>query len=178
MRILRLLTGSRSRRWSCAVLVAAVCAADGGPSSAKDGDAGFLLGDKAGEKAEVALLMDQQMDFGVVADKNGSVTLGLADAITADPQFIHYGGAPYSAIVTVTGDPDTAVDVSISSVGANGLSLGNFVSSEGPIPLIAVNLDGTGELVLTIGATLTVDAAQASTGPGQSVSYTITTTYN
>lgn len=176
MRILRPLTGSRSRLWSGLVLVAALCAADGGPSSAKD--AGFLLGEKASEKAEVAVLVDQQMDFGVVADKNGTVTLGLADAITADPQFIHYGGSPYSAIVTVTGDADTAVDISVSAGSANGLSLGNFVSSEGPIPLIAVNLDGSGELVLTLGATLTVDAAQANVGPNQSVSYTITTTYN
>jgi len=158
------------------VLVAALCAADGGPSSAQD--VGFLMGEKIGEKAEVAVIMDQQMDFGVVADKNGAVTLGLADAITADPQFIHYGGSPYSAIYTITGDPNTAVDVSVSATAANGLSLANFVSSEGPIPLIAVNLDGTGELILTIGATLTVDAAQASVGPNQTVSYTITTTYN
>jgi hypothetical protein len=70
------------------------------------------------------------------------------------------------------------VDVSISATAANGLSLGTFTSSEGNIPLVAVNLDGTGELVLTIGATLTVDSAQANIGGGQSISYTITTTYN
>ncbi len=130
------------------------------------------------DKAAVSVVSDQQMDFGQVADRSGSVTLGLGDAITADPQFIHYGGTPYSAICTITGDPNTAVDVSISATAANGLSLSSFTSSEGAIPLIAVNLDGTGELVLTIGATLTVDDAQATTGAGQSVSYTITTTYN
>lgn len=163
------------------VLCAGVCLADWGASSAQsggDGGAGFLLGEKIGEKAEVTLALDQQMDFGVVADHDGSVVLGLADAITSDPSFIHYGGAPFSAICTITGDPSTAVDVSITATAANGLSLGSFTTSEGPIPLISVNLDAAGELVLTIGATLTVDAAQASTGPNQSVSYTITTTYN
>ena len=131
-----------------------------------------------GEKAAVSIVSDQQMDFGQVADRSGSVVLGLADAITSDPQFIHYGGTPYSAICTISGDPSTAVDVSISAVPSNGLSLSSFTSSEGAIPLVGVTLDGAGELVLTIGATLTVDSAQASIGAGQTVSYTITTTYN
>ena len=130
------------------------------------------------EKAEVSMSLDQQMDFGQVADNDGSLVLGLNDAITSDPQFIHYGGDPYSAICTITGDPDTAVDISISTSGSNGLSLSSFISSEGALPLIGVNLDGSGELVLTIGATLTVDAASASVGPKQTVSYTITTIYN
>lgn len=130
------------------------------------------------EKAEVSVSLDQQMDFGQVADNDGSLVLGLNDAITSDPQFIHYGGAPYSAICTITGDADTAVDISISATSSNGLSLSSFTSSEGALPLIGVNLDGSGELVLTIGATLTVDAASASVGPNQTVSYTITTIYN
>lgn len=133
---------------------------------------------KAREKAEVSVALDQQMDFGQVADNDGSVVLGLSDAIISDPQFIHYGGSPYSAICTITGDPDTAVDVSISSTPTNGLSLSAFITNEGAIPLIGANLDPSGELVLTIGATLTVDAASTSVGPGQSVSFTITTIYN
>jgi len=133
---------------------------------------------KVREKAEVSIALDQQMDFGQVADNDGSIVLGLGDAITSDPSFIHYGGSPYSAICTITGDPDTAVDISISTVASNGLSLGTFTSSEGAIPLIGVNLDSGGELVLTIGATLSVNAATASVGPGQTISYTITTIYN
>ncbi len=129
-------------------------------------------------KAEVSILSDQLMDFGQLADKDGSVVLGLTDEITSDPDFIHYGGSEYSGICTISGDPSTAVDISISTTPANGLTLSTFTSSEGGLPLISVLLDPSGELVLTIGATLTVDAATASIGPGQTVSYTITSTYN
>ncbi len=147
------------------------------PKGRYDNDTVYAVA-KAREKAEVSVALDQQMDFGQVADNDGSVVLGLNDAITSDPQFIHYGGSPYSAICTITGDPDTAVDVSVSTTASNGLSLSSFISSEGALPLIGVNLDSFGELVLTIGATLTVDESVATVGPGQTVSYTITTIYN
>jgi len=166
------------------VLLCVVCLTGLGLSSAQQLDRadgkgdGFLLERAESDKAAVSIMSDQQMDFGQVADNDGFIILGLADAIISDPSFISYGGTPYSAICTITGDPNTAVDVSISSVGSNGLSLSSFVSSEGAIPLVGVNLDALGELVLIIGATLTVDDAQASVGPGQSVSYTITTIYN
>ena len=131
-----------------------------------------------GLPAEVSISSDQQMDFGQLADKDGAVVLGLADSITSDPDLIHYGGSPYSGICTITGDPSTAVDVSVSTNASNGLNLSVFTSSEGGLPLIGTLLDESGELVLTIGATLTVDAATASVGAGQSVPYTITSTYN
>ncbi len=180
---MRLLVGSQSQRWPIVALLCLICLTSLDPSSAQQLDtsrrsAGFPLEIADGDKAAVSVVSDQQMDFGQVADHNGSVILGLADAIISDPSLIHYGGSPYSAICTITGDPSTAVDVSISAVAANGLSLSTFTSTEGNIPLIAVNLDGTGELVLTIGATLTVDSAQANIGAGQNISYTITTTYN
>ena len=130
------------------------------------------------DKAAVSISADQQMDFGQLADKDGAVTLGLSDEITADPDLIHYGGSPYSGIYTITGDPSTAVDVSISSTPANGFTLGTFTSSEGAIPLVGVLLDPSGELVLTVGATLTVDASTANIGAGQSINLTITSTYN
>jgi hypothetical protein len=141
------------------------------PAAGKDPPPGGL-------KAEVSIATDQQMDFGQLADKDGSVVLGLSDAITSDPDFIHYGGSPYSGIYTISGDPSTAVDVSVSATAANGLSLSSFISSEGALPLVGVSLDAAGELVLTVGATLTVDEANASVGGGQSVSFTITSTYN
>lgn len=128
--------------------------------------------------APVSISSDQQMDFGQLADKDGSVVLGLTDLITSDPSYISYGGAPYSGICTITGDPGVGVDISMSSTPNSGFSLSNFVTSEGSAPLVNVIIDGTGTLVLTIGATLTVDAATASIGPGQVISYTITSTYN
>ena len=128
--------------------------------------------------AEVSISTDQQMDFGQLADKDGSVTLGLADSIILDPDMIHYGGAPYSGIYTLTGDPSTAVDISISTSPSNGFTLDTFSSSEGGLPLIGVVLSPGGELVLTVGATLTIDSAVSIIGSGQSVSFTITSTYN
>lgn len=128
--------------------------------------------------AEVAISSDQQMDFGQLADKDGAVVLGLTDSITSDPDLIFYGGSPYSGVCTITGDPSTAVDISVSTNSSNGLSLSDFASSEGDLPLVGVLLDESGELVLTIGATLTVNAATAGVGAGQSVPYTITSTYN
>ncbi len=131
-----------------------------------------------GGKAEVSIIYDQQMDFGQLADNDGAVTLGLSDSIINDPDFIFYGGSPYSGIFTITGDPDTAVDVSISSSSSDGFTLSSFFSSEGALPLVGVMLSPAGELILTVGATLTLDEIQASVGSGQSISFTITSTYN
>jgi len=127
---------------------------------------------------DVGITTVQQMDFGQLADKDGAVVLGLADTIVSDPNLISYGGSPYSAVCTITGDPNVGVDITISSTPASGLSLGSFVTSEGTAPLMGVLLDGSGQLVLNIGATLTVDEATAAPGPGQTVSYTITSIYN
>ncbi len=129
-------------------------------------------------KAEVSITTDQQMDFGQLADKDGSVTLGLADTITADPDIIHFGGSPYSGIYTLTGDPDTLVDISVTAQTSDGFSLASFISSEGNLPLIGVALNSGGFLVLTLGATLTLDSATAIVGSGQSIAFTITSTYN
>ncbi len=128
--------------------------------------------------AAVSISTDQQMDFGQLADKDGSVTLGLADTITSDPNIIHFGGSPYSGIYTLTGDPNTLVDISVSTNSSNGFSLASFVSSEGNLPLVGVTLNGGGFLVLTVGATLTLDSTTAIIGNGQSIAFTITSTYN
>lgn len=128
--------------------------------------------------AEVSISTDQQMDFGQLADKDGTITLGLADTITSDPNIIHYGGSPYSGIYTLTGDPDTLVDISVNTSANNGFSLSDFVSSEGNLPLIGATLNAGGFLVLTLGASLTLDATTAVVGSGQSIAFTITSTYN
>ena len=179
---MRLMAGNCLRRWPLLAFVVSACLVPSDISMAQLEHRSIkkttYLTDKAGEKAEVSITLDQQMDFGQVADNDGAVVLGLADAITSDPSHIHYGGDPYSAICTITGDPDTAVDISISTSGSNGLSLSSFTSSEGAIPLIGINLGSLGEIVLTIGATLTVDETNANVGAGQTISYTITSTYN
>jgi hypothetical protein len=128
---------------------------------------------------EVSISTDQLMDFGQLVDMDGSVTLGLADAITSDPSDMHFGGAPYSGIYTLRGDPDAAVEITLSSTPSNGFTLSNFVTSEGvAAPSLLATLDPTGELVLTIGATLTLDGSVVVLGSGQSISFTITTIYN
>ncbi|MBU8870837.1 MAG: DUF4402 domain-containing protein [Gemmatimonadales bacterium] len=129
--------------------------------------------------AEVSISTDQQMDFGQIVDMDGSVTLGLADAITADPNDLHHGGAPYSGIYSITGDPDAVIEISFSSAPNNGFTLNNFITSEGnPSPTILSNLDSSGELILTIGVTLTLDGSEVVLGNGQSIGFTITSTYN
>lgn len=129
--------------------------------------------------AEVSISYDQQMDFGQLADNDGFVILGLGDSIISDPDHIVYGGSPYSGIFTITGDPDTAVDVSISpNINNDGFTLSSFFSNEGNIPLTGVLLDSGGELILTVGATLTLDKIQAAIGSGQTIAFTITSTYN
>ena len=133
---------------------------------------------EVGQKAEVSISTDQQMDFGQLADKDGSVILGLGDAIISDPSLIHYGGSPYSGIYTLTGDPSTAVDISVSTSSTDGFTLSTFDTSEGNLPLIGVLLDVNGELVLTVGATLTLDSTTAIIGSGQTISFTIISTYN
>ena len=128
---------------------------------------------------EVSMSVDQQMTFGQLVDMDGSVTLGLADTITADPANMSYGGAPYSGIYTITGDPDTTVEITITSVTADGFTLSSFVTSEGNAsPSLLATLDSAGELVVILGATLTLDAAQVVLGNGQSINFTITTIYN
>lgn len=128
--------------------------------------------------AEVSIITDQQMDFGQLADRSGSVTLGLADSIISDPDHIHHGGSPYSGIYTISGDPSTAVDISVSSSSSDGFTLSSFDSNEGNLPLVGLVLSAGGELVLTVGATLTLDDVTAIIGSGQSISFTITSTYN
>jgi len=129
--------------------------------------------------AEVSINYDQQLDFGQLADNDGVVILGLSDSIISDPDHIFYGGSPYSGIFTITGDPDTLVDVSISpNINNDGFTLSSFFSNEGNIPLAGVILDSGGELVLTVGATLTLDKTRAVVGSGQTIAFTITSTYN
>jgi len=130
-----------------------------------------------GEKAAISLSMTADLDFGSLADHDGWVDLGPHDVILADPQNIFFGGTPYSAVVTVTGDPDAAVSVSITGGSQSGLSLDGFHTDRGDPPLGGISLGATGQIELRVGGRLTVDSAQAYPGSDRTAPYTITVNY-
>lgn len=121
-----------------------------------------------------------EMDFGAVVDADGTVTLNLLDAIAADPSGIHQGGTIASGVFTFTGSANQAVDIDLTAANANGLLLTNFTTdlTGGVFPVVAENFDGAGNLVMTIGADLTVQSGVASEGENQSLNFTVTINYN
>lgn len=140
--------------------------------SAQDGKVDVLVALSLAETVE--------LDFGAVADADGTVTLDLADTIASDPAGIHQGGTVQSGVYTVTGSASTLVDVDIAAANANGLNLSNFTTDVGggTFPLVGVSTDGTGALAMTIGADLQVQSGTAAPGSNQSLNFTVTVTYN
>jgi len=128
--------------------------------------------------ADLSIFETVELDFGSVVDGDGSVVLGLADAITSDPADIHVAGPVATGRYTITGDPFAAFSLSIAGFTAAGLNIGDFETSEGTPPLLSVALDGSGELDLSLGATLTVDSNVAAPGLNQPLIYIITIDYN
>jgi len=121
-----------------------------------------------------------ELDFGAVIDADGTITLDTTDTIASDPAGIHQGGTVASGVYTVTGQPSTAIDVDIAPTNANGLLLSNFTTDVGGgvFPLVAVMIDGVGDLAMTIGADLEVQSGTAAPGANQNLDFTITVTYN
>ncbi len=121
-----------------------------------------------------------EMDFGAVIDADGTITLDTTDTIAADPAGIHQGGTVASGLYTITGQPSTAVDVDITPANANGLNLSNFTTDQGGgvFPLVAVMIDGVGDLAMLLGADLEVQSGVAAPGANQPLNFTITVTYN
>ena len=121
-----------------------------------------------------------EMDFGAVIDADGTVTLDITDTIAADPAGIHQGGTVASGLYTISGQPSTAIDVDIAPNNANGLLLANFTTDAGAgvFPLVAVMIDGVGDLAMALGADLTVQSGVAAPGANQPLAFTITVTYN
>jgi hypothetical protein len=140
--------------------------------SAQDGKVDVLVALSLAETVE--------LDFGAVADADGTVTLDLLDTIASDPSSIHQGGTVTSGVYTITGSASTLVDVDIAATNANGLNLSNFTTDAGGgvFPLVGVSTDGTGALALTLGADLTVLSGTAAPGSNQVLAFTITTIYN
>jgi hypothetical protein len=118
----------------------------------------------------------QDMLFGIVTDNDGTVTLDIADTITADPNGIQVGGTVASGDYDITGEPNQAVAVTVTGSTTSGLTIGNFTTNQAD--LNSVPLSAGGSIILTIGADLTVDSATAVTGIFQPLNYTIAVAYN
>ncbi len=117
-----------------------------------------------------------ELDFGAVIDEDGTITLDLADSISSDTSGISVGGTIASGVYTAGGTPNSTVSVSLTGSASAGLTIGNFTSSEPD--LFMVSLGGSGSKDITLGADLTVNAASASPGLDQPLSFTITVNYN
>ncbi len=117
-----------------------------------------------------------ELDFGTVADNDGTITLDLSDSISSDPGGISVGGAIASGVYTCTGSPNATVSVTLTGSTSAGLTIGNFTSSEAD--LWTVSLGGSGSKDITLGADLTVNSASASPGLDQALSFILTVNYN
>ncbi len=128
--------------------------------------------------APLTILETAELDFGSVVDQNGTVTLGLADSITFDPFGIHVGSPVTTGHYLISGDPFSTLSLSIVGSTVAGLSIGTFMTSEGPPPLLNASLDINGELDLSLGANVSVNSAQVAPGANQPLLFTITVNYN
>lgn len=126
--------------------------------------------------AALAVAETTELDFGIVQDLDGTVTLDVNDAITSDANSIHVGGTVLSGVYTVTGQINQSVAVSFTGSTASGLTIGTFTHDQGDIN--NVGLGAGGSAAVTIGADLTVNAAAAGTGTNQLLAFTVTVTYN
>lgn len=118
----------------------------------------------------------QDLLFGVVTDADGTVTLDINDAITADPSGIHAGGTVRSGDYDITGQANQTVAVSLTGSAAAGLTIATFTTNQADLNLVPLGVGGS--VVLTIGADLAVDSATAAIGANQPLSFTVAVTYN
>jgi len=130
-----------------------------------------------GEKAELSVYQLFAMHFGTLCDDDGAVTLGIADAITSDPDNIVYGGTPQSAVIRLNGDAFRAVSVDVAVGSTPGFQLGDFLTSYGAPPLSGLTLDATGYLTFSLGARLQLDSSVVDPGTGQPIAYTVIAVY-
>jgi hypothetical protein len=128
--------------------------------------------------APLTIMESVELDFGTVVDRNGVVQLGLSDNVLFDPFGIHVGDPVSTGHYLISGDPFATISLSITGSTVSGLSIGSFITSEGTPPLLHAALDITGELDLSLGATVSVNSAQVVPGAGQPLLFTITVNYN
>lgn len=180
--------------------VGLLAAAAAGPAAALDAGDGTLIAPQPGrrplsfesgkvlrldgafqrryaDKAELSAYQDFAMHFGSLRRASGSVVLGTDDAIIADPDLLVFGGTASSAVIRLEGDPLRSVSIEVASTPAGGFDLEAFDTSLGAPPLAGQPLDGSGNLVFLVGATLTLDADAIAIGEDQQIAYTITASY-
>lgn len=128
--------------------------------------------------APLSILESVELDFGTVVDEDGLVQLGLTDDVMFDPFGIHVGDPVSTGHYMISGDPFATISLTITGSTVSGLSIGSFVTSEGTPPLLNAALDITGQLDLSLGATVSVNSAQVTPGTGQPLLFTIIVDYN
>ena len=127
-------------------------------------------------KTAVTVTETTELDFGAVSDNDGTVTLGLADSITLDPNGIAAGGTVATGDYTITGESDAVVTIVLTGSGpTNGLTIGNFTTDQADLNLVTIS---GGAIVLAIGADLTVAEATAAPGLNYPLNFTLGITYN
>jgi len=130
----------------------------------------------SGDKAAVAVFENQVLNFGTLADRSGSILVGADGAVQENNDAIYYGGTTRAAEFMVTGDALRSVSIDFLATPAGGFTLGDFVTNFGAPP-VNTQLDGTGQLIMDVGARLTIDSALVDPGANQLLSYTIRAIY-
>lgn len=126
--------------------------------------------------AALAVAETIELDFGTAQDLDGTITLDINDAITADPGLIHAGGTVTSGVYTISGQASQTVAVSFTGSAANGLTIGTFTTDQADLNNVSLGVGGS--VAVTIGADLTVVSATATTGADQLLAFTLSITYN
>ena len=121
-----------------------------------------------------------QMDFGIVLDRDGSVTLDLADNVADGGNDVYAGGTPASGDYQIAGEAGQVVNLTLeSATGFTGLAMSNFTVNAGAgaatFPTTGTLTGGTLDII--VGADLTVTAADATPSVDQSLSFTIGVAY-
>ena len=127
-------------------------------------------------KTAVTVAETTELDFGAVSDNDGTVTLGLADSITSDPNGIAAGGTVATGDYTITGESGALVTIVLTGSGpTSGLTIGNFTTDQADLNNVTIT---GGSIVLAIGADLTVAEATAAAGLNYPLNFTLGITYN
>lgn len=130
----------------------------------------------------LALTKVTDMDFGTIAVTGtaGTVVLGTDNSRTVVGPALVPPAAGVAASFTISGEASRTFSVTLPANGvvtlingANSMAVNNFLHSMGANP----TLDGTGAAAFTVGATLSVGAAQAA-GVYNSANFPVTVNYN
>jgi hypothetical protein len=130
----------------------------------------------------LALTKLSDMDFGTIAVTGtaGTVVLGTDNSRTAVGPALVPPAAGVAASFTVSGEISRTFSITLPANGVvtlinggNTMAVSDFLHSMGANPA----LDGSGAAAFTVGATLTVGAAQAA-GVYNSANFPVTVNYN